>query len=508
MRALLALTLLLITTNVSFAGEPSAAANLSNPIVPDDWQALHHRWQKAMDELHVPGLAVVAVRGDQVVLLDALGVCDPEGKQQVTTRSPFYLASVTKSFTALGVAILVEEGKVDLDAPVRTYLPKFTLTDPDKASTITVRDLLCHRYGLDSSPITMAEAYFGNIDDDRYYRLLALVEPGTFSYSNLHYTLAGRIIEAVSGKRWQDFLAERVFAPLGMQDATCYASQLYANPLAAWPIVEQAGKWQRAPLVKNDAVMHAAGGMGSSAADLANWLRFQLTGKTPDGRTLVSPALLAEIHKQQARDATTSRNPLGLPFTRDGYSLGWFTGAYRKRPLLEHGGGYIGTSTYVSFLPEENVGLAVLVNESTPNLGFTMAVAEDVYAKLLGETPVDALPAIRQNAERIRARLDERPQRDWQPPTATSGLSQPVEAYVGTYENPLWGTARVKHEDDRLHVVVGTLPMRWNVLGEDRFELEILPGDVTEGEFKVGDDRVEAFVVQTPMGAAEFRKTP
>src|SRR5690606_35028942 len=128
--------------------------------------------------------------------------------------------------------------------------------------------------GLDSSPISMGEAYFGNMTDDRYYRLLELVESkGKFSYSNLHYTLAGRIIEAVGGQSWKDFLAERVFAPLQMHDATCYSSRLYANPLAAWPIVEEQGNWKLAPIVKSDKVMHAAGGMGASATDLGNWLR-------------------------------------------------------------------------------------------------------------------------------------------------------------------------------------------------------------------------------------------
>ena len=130
-----------------------------------------------MRELNAPGLSVVAVRGREVVLLDALGVCDPDSKQNVVPRSPFYLASVTKSFTALGVAVLVEEGKVKLDEPVRTYLPRFTLHDQELAAKITVRDLLSHRYGLDSQYISRAEAYLGNINDDRYYFLLGAVRP-------------------------------------------------------------------------------------------------------------------------------------------------------------------------------------------------------------------------------------------------------------------------------------------------------------------------------------------
>ena len=390
----------------------TAATDSSKPCVPGDWRELHERWQHAIEELKVPGLAVVVVKGDRVVLLDAIGTCDSEGKQQVTPRSAFYLASVTKSFTALGIAILIEEGKVKLDEPVTTYLPRFTLSDEEFANKVTIRDLLCHRYGLDSQPITMAEAYFGNINDERYYKLLKFVRPGTkFAYSNLHYTILGRVIEAVSGKSWQDFLAERVFAPLEMRDSTCYASKLYANPLAAWPLVSTAGKWKRAPLVKNDQVMHAAGGMGASAADLGHWLRFHLTGTTPDGRQLISPELLAEVHKQQV---TMPANTGPGGFTRDGYSLGWFTGSFQGRPLLEHGGGYIGTATLVSFLPKEQVGVAVLVNESRP--GIAMMVTADAFAKLLDISDVDLLPWVRENTARLQARLAGNAEKTWDPP--------------------------------------------------------------------------------------------
>ena len=485
---------------------PAAAADAGKTLVPADWKSLHERWQNAVDELNVPGLAIVAVEGDEVVLLDAIGHCDAQRKQPVAVRSPFYLASVTKSFTALGIALLVEQGKVKLDEPVQTYLPRFTLADPKLAETITVRDLLAHRQGLDSDPIGMAEAYFGNINDDRYYMLLGAVEPlGKFRYTNLHYTLAGRIIEAVSGQPWKDFLEQRVFRPIGMPDATCYASRLYANPLAAWPIVERDGELLRAQLVKNDQVMHAAGGMGASAADLGNWLRFQLTGKTPDGRQLVSPELLEQIHTRQVTD---DRPGHPLPgFSRDGYALGWFTGSFRDHPMLEHGGGYVGTSTLVSFLPDDNIGVAVLVNESVPNVGLTQMVTDDVYSKLLGLSPQDLLAEVRQISERLRKRAAERVELTWEPPRVDNGLTQPIKAYVGTYRHPAWGDVVVTNSDEALRLKIGTLELRCHALGKDSLRIEISPGDVVEGRFETDDQgAVTRMVVETPDGDAEFRK--
>jgi CubicO group peptidase (beta-lactamase class C family) len=516
MRTLLTLAMLglLLSTGRANGKEPADAntptglgnpVNLDNPIVPHDWQPLHDRWQAAMQELKVPGLAVIAVQGDQVVLLDTLGVCDPHSKQVVTPRSPFYLASVTKSFTALGVVILAEEGKLKLDEPVKTYLPRLTLADQELAKKITVRDLLTHRYGLNSSPISMSEAYFGNITDDRYYAWLASVESqGKFSYSNLHYTLAGRIIQAVSGKTWQDFLAERVFAPLEMRDSTCYASKLYANPLAAWPIVEHRGTWRLAPLVKNDRVMHAAGGMGASAADLTHWLRFQLSGQTPSGKRLVSPQLLADIHKQQVVSDDPEEDPPGV--VRTGYSLGWFTGTLHGQEFLNHGGGYVGTSTIVSFLPKEKLGVAVLMNESSPNADFPLVVAADAYAKLLNQPLADMLPAVRTAAEQSRQRMAQRVELPWQAPTTGANLSQPVEKYAGTYRSPLWGDLQMNVSDGKLTARVGELALRLHALATDKIRLEIIPGNVAEAAFHVEGDRVVGLVVKTPEGDAELKR--
>jgi CubicO group peptidase (beta-lactamase class C family) len=503
MRSVLFSAICLFLGSVTITATETAA---DGTIVPADWQDLHDRWQTIMQELRIPGMAVVVVKGDEVVLLDALGVCDPAGKQRVTPRSPFYLASVTKSFTALGVAILVEEGKVKLDAPVKTYLPRFTLADDDATAKVTVRDLLAHRLGIDSGPIGLAEAYLGNINEDRFYRLLTLVEPeNAFRYTNLHYTLAGRIITAVTGQKWQDFLAERVFVPLQMVDSTCYASKLYANPLVAWPIVERAGEWQVAPLVKGDSVMHAAGGMGASAHDLGNWLRFHITGKTPDGKQLISQKLLDEIHKRQVVDKDASSDVPG--YKRDGYSLGWFTGSFHDHPLREHGGGYIGTSTIVSFLPEEQMGVAVLVNESSPNPVFTQLVSMDVYGKLLELTIEDPLPRMRNLAKRLRARQAGVVELDWAPPSTGNGLDQPLTAYVGDYENSFWGEASIAMEEGALTFRVGELPLRWHALDGQRFRLEIPPSDVIEGEFLVSPtDSVTGFTVVTPQGKAEFRR--
>lgn len=471
--------------------------------VPADWQPLHERWERLRRELRVAGIAIVAVRGDQVVLLDALGTCDAMAAQSVQPRSPFYLASVTKSFTALGVAMLADEGKLDLDDPVRKHLPRFKLADAEAAARITLRDLLCHRPGLDSQPIAQAEAYLGNLTEDRYYRWLERARPlGQFQYTNLHFTLLGRVIEAVTGQAWQDYLAARVFQPLGMADATCYASRLYANPLAAQPLTIADQGWQDVPLRKHDAVMHAAGGMGASAVDLGHWIAFHLSGRNPQGQSLLSEPMLAEVHRQQVSMAEAEEFPRGV--VREGYSLGWFTGHLHGRRMLEHGGGYLGTATLVSLLPEDQVGVAVLINESRGLLATQIAL--DVYAQLLGLPQTDLVPELKASLARIEERARRQSEASWDPPGTARGLTLPIQYYLGQYENEDWGTFRVTEHQGELRFRLGQQPARSHSLAPNRFRYEAVPGQAFAGEFQLSGGQVRGLVAHTPTGKCEFRK--
>jgi CubicO group peptidase (beta-lactamase class C family) len=348
----------------------------ATPIVPDDWKPLRDRWIAAVDELPIPALAACAVKDGNVVLLDAIGYRDPTTRSPVTVDSPFYIASSTKSFTAMAVAILVDEGKVRLDDPVKKYLPRFEVADRSLTESMTIRDLLAHRQGIDSGPIATCEAYTGLIDDDRYYRLLARVKPSPrFRYSNLNFTLAGRVIEAVSGQTWKEFIADRILEPSGMRHSYCQASSLYADPGAVLPMAYAGGKWSLTKTLKVDATMHAAGGIGASAADLARWLTLNLNAGSIDAHRVVSEQLAHEMRTRQIKVAS-SIEPANY-FKDDSYGLGWFLGKYRDQDVVYHFGGYVGARCHISFIPDKGVGVAVLTNTSGPMAGFADVVAAD-----------------------------------------------------------------------------------------------------------------------------------
>ncbi len=434
-----------------------------DPVHPD-LAELGPRWEQAMVACGVPALAMVLVEGDEVVHRATLGRRDPAREAPVTKDTIFYIASATKPYVAFALAQLAEQGKVELDAPVARYLPRFRLADAELTKTITVRDLLCHRHGLNSREIVLLDAYTGEITEDRYYHFLERVEPaGHVEYTNVHFTLAGRVIEAVSGLSWRDRLAKHVFEPAGMTRTSGYADWMYAQDDVAIPATVVDGRARPTSVRKNDRTMHAAGGLGTSIDDLARWLRLQLGRGAIDGRRLLSERgteasweLLTEEHEEE---------PLG---TSEGYALGWKRSRYRGHLMLSHGGGYAGSSSWVTFLPELGLGLAVVATGGDGALGACAVVACDTYERLVADDEIrDLLPRA---LERARGRgAESAPE-----PVAASAvrLARPLADYAGVYTNEWFGTLTLRAGADGLAASLGALALGLEVLAPDRLRLD------------------------------------
>lgn len=424
--------------------------------VPAPFDRLEQRWRDAMHEMDLPGMAVAVVQGDRVVYAQGFGVRDLAPEKPFTPDTSCYIASSTKPFVALAILQLVDAGKVRLDAPVKQYLPRFELPTKEWSERLTVRDLLCHRYGLRNPIITLAEAYTGEWDDDFYYREMKQTEiVGKWEYSNLHYTIAGRIIQAVTGQTWQDYLRDHIFEPLGMEHTTAYASKMYGFDNVALPLVKNdgGGAWDVSPLRKSDSTMHAAGGLGSSARDLGQWLRLNLNGGAVDGRRLVSEAALDEMLTPHTEPSTRF-----FRFGRERMGLSWYLGTYKDELLVHHFGGYIGYHAHVSFMPEHKIGVAVLANSGGEGSMLVHQVASDVYDTLLNLPGDDFLPRLIERTHKIESReAKERAERAPLPDGPLT-LSKPLDDYVGTYTSDRWGTLRIERAGDTLAGHFGNLP--------------------------------------------------
>jgi len=455
---------------------------------------LSKRWREAMKKLDVPGMAVVVVRDGRVIFQETLGERDPVRHLPVTEDTAFYIASATKSFVAMAVMQLVEEGSVELDAPVQQYLPRFQLANARTAKNIQVKDLLCHRKGINSWPIAFLESSTGEIDEERYYYWLSRVTPtGQFQYSNLNYTLLGRIIEAVTGKDWKDVLRERIFEPLGMDEATAHADEMYARVDVAFPTDVQNGRIVSSKVRKTDRTMHAAGGVGASISDLARWLQVNL-GKGAVGPTrLLSPENMARMHDLQARRDKQQQEIPGRVGV--GYGYGWFLGTYRGERELEHGGRYAGSAIRISFMPDRRIGVAAVVNSESP---LAELVILDVYDTLLGRQPLDLVPHMVKMRSHEQSKRREVQAKYRNPAVSAGALSLPPKEYTGTYTDPLWGTIRIELRGGRLQASIGDLPLLLGAGDRDAFRALVAYGDREfTGRFAIEDDKVTAIVGNT-----------
>ncbi len=483
-RLLAAIAITTVVTGVNMAEEkthtvnkPVAAATIRSRV--PQLKKLSTRWEEVMKARGIAGMSVVVVQGDEVIYSKTMGERDPQQHLPVTMDTMFYIASCTKSYMAMGIMSLVEEGKVKLDEPVKTYLPRFKLADADATQTLTVRDLLSHAKGLDSGPAVFLDAYTGEITEDRYYHWLSQAKPkGSFEYTNVHYTLLGRIAEAVSGKTWKEFLKSRIFDASGMYHTTAYASKLYGSGNAAIPCEHNGTSIEPCAVRKNDRVMHAAGGLGTSANDLAQWLRLNLNGGMINGRRIVSQSSILDMQRLQAEGFMPTRLPHRI---RDGYGLGWFVGSYHDVPVIDHGGGYVGTSATISFMPEHKLGVAVLANGSS---SLADRVVATIYDELLDFERGDLLDRLEASCERQHKRMKRWNSRFTDYPVTAESLTLPVVKYLGEYYNPQWGTIYVAQANDQLQIRLGDLPVGITSLKKkDVIEISMMPGSIEPARF-------------------------
>src|SRR5437879_1879070 len=249
-----------------------------------------------MDEWKIPGLAVAVVQNGEVALVRAYGFRDVEAGLKVTTDTQFLIGSVTKSFTSTGLALLMDERRMDWKKPAREYIPEFRLHDAVATDRITVRDLLCHHSGLPRHDWIWLP---GDLSPPQMLAAMRYLEPNedirsVFQYCNLGYLVAGMVAERVSGQSWSEFIRTRLTDRLHM-DVTFTVEDLAAAADAAVPYAMKGDTRLRTKLWPVSVT--AAGGMSTSIASFANWLRLHLGKGEFEGQRLLSPSLVQDLQK-------------------------------------------------------------------------------------------------------------------------------------------------------------------------------------------------------------------
>jgi CubicO group peptidase (beta-lactamase class C family) len=389
----------------------------------------------------VPGLALAIVKDGEVIFSEGFGLRNIRDSLPVTKNTIFAIGSATKPFTTMTMAMLVSEGRLDWDEPVRTYLPTFKMFDDMATERMTPRDLVTHRSGLPRHDIMW---YGSTFSRQELFDRLQYLEPNedfrtTFQYQNLMFMTAGYLVGQLTDGTWEDVVRDRIFVPLGMANSNFSVEESQQSADFAVGYRETEDEQIVEMPFRNITTMGPAGSINSSIADMTRWVQFHLdAGKLGDSQ-LVSSALIAEMHTPQMVISEPAEFTERLQAS---YGLGWFIEAYRGHNRVHHGGNIDGFSALVSLLPQDRLGMVVLTNaNATPLPSIVSLYATDV---LLGLEPVEYHARIKARVDAAKAALAEnKEEKEEMDRVAGTKPSHKLAEYAGEYTHPGYGIMHI-----------------------------------------------------------------
>lgn len=404
-----------------------------------------------MKQWEVPGIGVGIIKDGKIVLAEGFGYRNLEKKLPVTASTLFAIGSASKAFTTMDIGILVEEGKIDWDKPVRLYLPEFKLKDEIATERLTIRDLVCHRSGLprhDALWYGSALSRKDIVDRLQYLDFSADIR-STFQYNNLMYLTAGYIVGRLTDSSWEEFTRKRILEPLGMTNSNFSVEDSQKTDDYALPYIKKDNVVIEVPFRNIDTV-GPAGSINSNIIDMLKWVRFHLDKGKVGNAQIISESGQKEMYTP----AMSMREPL-LSVQPDrqsnmSYGLGWFLETYRDHMLVHHGGGIDGFFFLNAFLSGDGLGVVILSNLSgTPLVQITMGYILDMMLDL---KPVwEKISKERfEKAKKDREKAEEERKKKEGERVEGTKPSHSLEGYAGVYENEAYGKIPIELKDGSL----------------------------------------------------------
>lgn len=459
-----------------------------------------------MREFQVPGISLAVVKDGKIVVAKGYGIRELGKAAPVDSKTLFGIASNTKAFTATALALLVEEGKLKWEGKVIDVLPWFRLSNPFVTSELTIRDLLVHRSGLGLGAGDLLWWPPSTYDRHEIARRLRFIPLSTsfrsaYAYDNVLYTVAGEVIETVSGKTWEDFIQERILDQVGMTTSNPRHSDAANGENVATTHAEIDGKLQIVKSFSSDNT-NPAGGINSNADDMAKWMIVQLdSGRIAPGKNLFSPRTTRELW------STVTPIPTGMPPPElaplranfNGYALGFGIRDYRGHKMVTHTGGLPGYVSLVMMVPEAKLGVCVLTNQES-DAAFN-AIGLYVVDRNLNAPKIDWLAAFKTVVGRSQARAKEAEQSAATTRNTQSQSSLSLEKYAGTYRDAWYGDVVISLENGKLAIRFTKTP---SLIGD----LEHWQYDTFVARWRDRELRADAYITfsLTPEGTIEQAK--
>jgi CubicO group peptidase (beta-lactamase class C family) len=405
---------------------------------------------KMVQDWKVPGLAVAIVKGGEVVYAKGFGYRDVENKLPATPDTLFAIGSSTKAFTTFTLGTLVDEGKLDWDKPVRTFLPGFRLYDAERTEMITPRDLVTHRSGLPRHDLL----WYNNFTLSRKELVdrLQYLEPNEqlrakWQYNNLMFLTAGYLVEHVTGKSWEDNVRERIFAPLGMTRSNFSVVESQKDPDHAKPYKEEDDEKIVSIPFRDITTVGPAGSINSSVNEMAQWVKLHLGNGKMGDRQVINAPTLADLH---APHMVLGAPPERPELTAPAYALGWVVEGYRGHTRVQHGGAIDGFSALVTLLPQDDLGMVILTNKQ--GAGMLDLLVRHTTDRFLKLDPIDwnGEALAKRELGKAAAKAAKAKKESVRKPGTKP--AHKLADYAGDYEHPGYGPLEVAVAGDRLEI--------------------------------------------------------
>jgi CubicO group peptidase (beta-lactamase class C family) len=469
---------------------------------------------KILKDWNAPAVGVGVVIDDKLVFAKGYGYRDYGNKLPFTPRTLFQIASNTKLFTAVAAGLLVEEGKLTWDKPVRDAVPAIRFYNDHLNSNVTLRDMLAHRTGITRHDMIWYKSDFTRKELFERVRLLEPREPmrQTYLYNNLMYAAVGYLIQLLSGKTWEEFVRERILDPLGMAHTTYSVPEMVQVEDHAVPFTEKrdSAEIYQSPHYEDQAGIAPAGAIISTIEEVSHWLITLMNNGKYRGQQVLPPSVLkATLEPAMALPNTEGETRGFWELLNCAYGMGRMSGSYRGRLLTFHGGAIGGCYSQVSYLPLERAGVIVFVIGNHCSV-LSNIVGYNVYELLLGldETPWSErwLAIVKKGKEAgIQARA--KAGGDRVPGTRPSHA---LGEYAAEYEHPAYGLLKVTTLDEGLHFDFHKIRLPLSHYHYDRFDT---PDDEQDGKWSVNfltnpQGEVDRAIISLDEAEATFTRRP
>jgi CubicO group peptidase (beta-lactamase class C family) len=470
--------------------------------------------QTILEDWNAPGIGVAVVQGSEVIFAKGYGYRDYEQKLPFTASTLMPIASNTKIFTAVAAGLLVHDGKLSFDKPIREYVPSIRFASTFLTENVTLRDMLSHRTGLPRYDMIRWKSAFTPKELFERIQFMEPVEPlrQTYLYNNMMYEAVGYIIELISGKSWAQFVQDRIVTPLGMRDTVFAIPEMLERSDIAIPFTKKRDSedLHKIPYSQDKKGSNPAGGIISSLDDMSRWLVATMNGGMLAGDQIIPASVLKATLEPAIPMTNAAAESLGFwEVLKMSYGMGRNINSYRGYLHTDHGGDHPGFHSQVSYLPNERIGVAVFVigDHCTP-LRDTIGYA--VYERLLGlsltpwsERWREFMSKAEQEARTARSNTALGQAQNTRP-------SHNLADYVGSYENPAYGALSVHHREDKLEFDFRDALLPLDHFHYDRFDT---PDDELHGKWSVNfltnpQGHIDKAVMSLDQAEAIFVRMP